>query len=544
MTDVITVMNLGWQYAPLVQEGTSIPCLRNVNCYVPQGDMVGIIGPTGSGKTTFTKILTGVAPHLTAGTITGFVRIAGMNMKTTSVSNLSRQIGYVSQNPIAQLFCTTVEQEIAFTLENRGVPVDQMRERVNRMLNMLHIEGIRHRDPRTLSVGEAERVAIASVLVAEPEVLILDEVTAPLDTEGKNTLFNVLDTMRKEHPMTVIMVDQDTTSMARWADSIFLMVGGEIIRRTTPVIFTRERALLESVGVTPPDADDTAPLALAADQRAHIQDPVISLDHVTVNYRDADPDQPPALDDVSLQLERGAFIGVTGANGSGKSTLANLLNGVIKPNSGTVTVDGKTMGHKSVGRRSRFVGVVEQNPDQQIICGSVRDEIAYGPRKLHLSDSEVRARVEEMVALFDLYPLEDVDPKTLSYGEKRAVSLASVLAMKTPVLVLDEPMAGLDRRLSSRLLGLLSRLNHDGVTVIMMSNDAQSIASYCTYLVRLDHGHVVDAGPILRQEPQPVQPTSIEEPVSTDQNRQHAKKSGRTSRSSSGRTRRTRKGGR
>lgn len=497
MNDVITVMKLGWQYAPLVPGAKAVTTLRNVSCYVQDGDFVGIIGPTGAGKTTLTRLLTGVAPHAMAGKITGFVRIAGMNMKTTSISNISRRVGYVCQNPQSQLFCTTVEQEIAYALENRGMPLEQMRARVASIMDMLHIDALRDRDPRTLSRGEAELVAIAAVLVTDPEVLILDEATSALDSHNKRLLFAVLDAMRRERSMSVVMVDQDTSGMAQWATSIFLMVGGEIIRRTTPQIFTRERALLESVGVTvPEESSKEIPLSVAG--QSAVQDAVVQFDHVSVAYPYTPSEQAPALQDVSLQLERGAFIGVTGANGSGKSTLASLLNGVIRPTEGRVLVNGTDIAKQSIGRMAHTVGVVEQNPDTQLICDTVREEIAYGPRKLKLSDADVRARVEEMIGLFDLYALEDVDPKSLSYGEKRAVTLASVLAMRPPVLVLDEPMSGLDQRLSSRLMGLLERINREGTTVIMVSNDTRALAGYCTHLVRLDNGQLVDAGPIVR----------------------------------------------
>nr|WP_231129420.1 ABC transporter ATP-binding protein [Bifidobacterium choloepi] len=488
-------MNLGWQYAPLLEGGQPVTGLSNVSCYVPEGYFTGVVGPTGAGKTTFTRALAGVIPHMLDGEMSGFVRIAGMNVKSTSVANISRKVAYVSQNPQWQLFASTVEEEIAFPLENRGMPLDEMKKHVDDVMDRLHIAGLRHRDPTTLSAGEAERVAIASALVAQPDVLVLDEATAALDADGKRDLFAAIADMRRTRKMAVMLVDQDTSGMARWADSIFLLVNGEIIRRTTPDIFVREQALLESVGVVTPQPDDQAPSwAVEKDRPADV---AIDLSHVSVDYPDALPGQAPALNDVSLEIARGSFTAVTGGNASGKSTLVRLFNGLVRPSHGSVTVAGRKVRRKSVGQMARVVGYVSQNPDEQLFCKTVRDEIAFGPQKLHLKDDEVRRRVNEMLGLFDLYAIEDIAPSSLSYGERRAVALAATLAMHPDILVLDEPTAGLDRRLSGRLLNILARLNREGTTIVMVTNDRVAIGRHCSHVVRLDGGNLVESGRIV-----------------------------------------------
>lgn len=491
MADIITVNKLGWQYAPLLDGGAPVTGLNNVSCYMPAGSFTGIIGPTGAGKTTLARALAGIVPHLAPGVMTGFVRVAGMNVKSTSVSDLSHRVGYVCQNPKDRLFAHSVGEEVAFALENRGIARDEMARRVDDTLAMLHIGALKRRDPATLSAGEAERVAIASALAAEPEVLVVDEATSALDARGRETLFSLLGRLRDERGLSVVLIDQDTAGIAGQADAVFLMVDGEIIRRTDTAIFEREKALLESVGVAPPR--EQGPVEGFVPRRHHdVDDPVIAIDHVSVQYPQADAGQPPALNDVTFQVPRGAFLGVTGPNGSGKSTLAGLLNGTVKPTLGRVDVAGMRTSRHAVGQMAQRVAVVRQNPDDMLVAQTVRDEIAFGPRKLRLGDEETRKRVEQMLGLFDLFSIEDADPRALSYGERRAVALACALAMKPDVLVLDEPTAGLDRRLSSRLMAMVRRLNAAGTTIVMISSDERLAAEHCSDLVRLDNGALAD----------------------------------------------------
>lgn len=288
-----------------------------------------------------------------------------------------------------------------------------------------------------------QRVAIAAALAAEPDVLILDEPTAALDPEGKQEVFDVLERIRQTRSMTVIMAEQDTEHIAYWADQVLFMVNGELVRNGDASLFVREKGLLESSGVQV--ADDPLPQVKAVQQgKKHKKDKknqperskdvVISLDHVSYQY-ERGGNASKALDDVTFDIERGSFIGLIGRNGSGKTTLAKHLNGLIRPTQGTVTVDGLDASKHSVGEMAAHVGFVFQNPDHQIFCSTTKEEIAFGPTALGLDGATVFKRVDEMLTLFDLHRYEDVSPATLGYGERRAVALSSVLAMRTPILV-------------------------------------------------------------------------------------------------------------
>ena len=359
VTDVITVMNLGWQYAPSSAHGTPRGALHDVSCYVAEGTLAGIVGPTGSGKSTLAQALTGIIPHILDGTLTGFIRVAGMNVKSTSVSNISAKVGYVPQNPVDLFVTNEVENEIAFPLENRGVAPDEIRSRVDEVLDRLHIEGLRHRDPRMLSEGEMMRVAIGSAIAAEPEVLILDEVLAVLDEDGAQDLYAILDDLMKRNHTSVVMIDLDTRWLREHADSVLVMVGGEVIRRTTREVFLREASLLESVGVSR-SRDDHTPLTIARLEPQDVTDPIIIFDHVYYLHPHSENSDAPQLRDVNLRIPRGSFVGVVGPNGSGKTTLLSMMNSQILPSRGHVIVDENDTAECRVRRMAREVAYLDQ----------------------------------------------------------------------------------------------------------------------------------------------------------------------------------------
>lgn len=517
---MITVRDLSWQYEPLVDGGKPVDSLKHVSFDIKSGSFVGVIGPTGAGKSTLCMALAGIIPNLADGTMTGLVEVNGMNTSRHSVSALSERIGYVQQDPEAQLFCASVEDEIAFPLENRGVAPDIIDKQIDVMLDLVGMTGYRKRVPTSLSGGQMQRVAIAAALAAEPDVLILDEPTAALDPEGKQEVFDVLERIRQTRSMTVIMAEQDTEHIAYWADQVLFMVNGELVRNGDASLFVREKGLLESSGVQV--ADDPLPQVKAVQQgKKHKKDKknqperskdvVISLDHVSYQY-ERGGNASKALDDVTFDIERGSFIGLIGRNGSGKTTLAKHLNGLIRPTQGTVTVDGLDASKHSVGEMAAHVGFVFQNPDHQIFCSTAKEEIAFGPTALGLDGATVFKRVDEMLTLFDLHRYEDVSPATLGYGERRAVALSSVLAIRTPILVLDEPTAGLDHRLAARFLGTIEKLNQRGVTIVMISHDMRAVYRYCTHVLELEDGKVVQYGPIDRSEAAQKQSRTIRKP--------------------------------
>ncbi len=499
VADIITVMNLGWAYAPASEGDDARTALHDVSCYVPRGGVIGVLGPSGSGKSTFAKALVGLVPHCTAGTLTGYARIADMNVKSTSVSNLSLRVGYVGQDPWGQTVGETVEEEIAFPLENRGVAPDEIRARVDEVLAMLHIEALRHRLTATLSAGELERVTIGSAIAAGPDVLILDEPSNTLDAQGCADLFAIVERMRENDHMTTLVVEQRTRELARHATGVFLMVGGEIIRRTGADIFEREGALLESVGVDVPRGEAPT-LTLADDEPTAARQTAVVFDHVALRHQGSAPDEPPALEDVTFAVERGSFVGVVGANGSGKSALLRLLDAQLRPQAGRVTVAGVDVAQRRTQQMARLVSYVGQDPSATLLGGTVREEIACGARVGGIRETDANARVNEMIRLFDLYGVEDTPVARLSSGQRRATALAAALASRTPVIALDEPLAGFDVRLRTRVLDALAEACERGTTVVMASVDVAAVDEYCTHAARLDAGRLVGYGRVAHGE--------------------------------------------
>ncbi|MBT1160959.1 energy-coupling factor ABC transporter ATP-binding protein [Bifidobacterium sp. SO1] len=504
---MIETRDLGWRYAPIVDGGHPITGLESITVAIHAGEFVGIVGPTGAGKSTLCMALAGIIPNLADGQMTGSVTVAGMNVRETTVAELSTRVGYVQQDPESQLFCASVEDEIAFPLENRGMDPALMDERIDDVLRLVGMEDYRTRIPTSLSGGQMQRVAIAAALAAEPDILILDEPTAALDPDGRREVFAALDTIRSRRNLTVVMAEQDTSHFPGRADRILVLDHGRLIEQGDVGLFSKQPELFERLGVALPGGPEPGLRIIADDATVPTgpeDDPIIVLDHVTYRYASGGrPDaasRPPALDDVTCTIPRGAFVGLIGHNGSGKTTLARHLNALLTPASGQVIVDGLDTREHSVGQMAAHVGFVFQNPDHQIFCATTREEIGFGPKALGGTPQQVDAAVDKAMRLFGLDRFADVSPATLGYGDRRAVALASVLAMGTPILVLDEPTAGLDRNLSARFLDTVAALNRNGTTVIMISHDMSAVARYCTHVMRMDDGRLAAYGRLERND--------------------------------------------
>lgn len=501
---IITANHLSWWYTPQTDDGEPVNALSDLDFSIRPGSFTGIIGPTGAGKSTLCMALAGIIPNPDDGTMHGTMTVAGHNTAECSVAELSNDVGYVQQDPESQLFCASVEDEIAFPMESRGIDPDLMDQRIDAVLHMVGMDGYRRRVPTSLSGGQMQRVAIAAALACHPRILVLDEPTAALDPEGTREVFRALDTIRRNRQLTVIMAEQDTDGLARYADHIMVLDCGSIVAQGDATLFSTHRDMLIELGVALPGRDPDPPAIVTDsenhdDQRAQSdaeqRPPAIRFDHVTYRYPEGG-NGTAALDDVSLAVGQGAFVGLIGRNGSGKTTLVRHLNGMLHPTAGEVTVDGLRVRGRRVGEMARHVGYAFQNPDHQIFCATTREEIAFGPLCLGVPREEISRRVERLLRRFRLEEAADQSPATLGYGQRRLVAFASVLAMETPILVLDEPTAGLDRRLSGMILDAASERNRHGVTMVMISHDMRAVRTYCTYLIELEDGHVHAAGPV------------------------------------------------
>jgi len=500
--------------------GGERPALRDVSLHLEAGELAFLMGRTGAGKSTLCLCLNGVIPAMQPGRFAGEVRIGGERISGRPVYEVARQVGMLFQDFEAQLLASDVEREVAFGLENAGMPREEMHRRVAEALEMVGLEGLRGRDPATLSGGQKQRLALAAVLAPQPSVLVLDEPTTDLDPMGKRELARILAEL-SGRGVTMLIAEHEATD-ALGAESIVALKGGEAAFDGAPTELLRDPPACRELGVLPlqmpelferlglqerPLTLEDAAAALQAkgwhldeaeceqlDAQAEAEgEPLIELDQVTFSYPGAGR---PALEDVTLAVDEGEFLVILGENGSGKSTLAKHLNGLLSPTSGTVRVAGTETRETSVRELAGWVGYLFQNPDHQIFASTVAEEVAFGPRNLGASRREVEERVARALELTELSGWEERDPFVLTKGERQRVALASVLACRPRVIVFDEPTTGLDGLQQRAMMDLLRRLNAEGHTIIVITHCTWAAAEYARRALVLDEGRLVADRPV------------------------------------------------
>lgn len=460
--------------------GSRAPALTGVDLEIGAGEMVVVMGASGAGKTTLAKLLNRTVPAFQPGELEGEVEIAGRRLGAESVADLAGTVGLVSQDFEAQLFATSVEQEVAFALEQFGVAPQEMRERVSEALSLVGLAGFERRDPGTLSGGEKQRLAIAGVLALRPRILVFDEPTTDLDPAGKEQVFDVLEGLRGRG-YTIVLIEHEPSAAER-ADRLVLMRGGRIAACDRPAALLSQPDRLEELGVRPPERlRRSRPCLPAAVGEALIE--VRDLVHVY-------PGGGRALDGVSLTIRRGEMLALVGHNGSGKTTLARHLNGLLKPTSGRVLLEGEDVSRIPLHRVAARVGYVFQDPDHQIFSATVRDEVVFGLRNFGVAGAELERRTAEAIRAVGLEGLEDADPFLLGKGDREQLAVASMLALRPQVLILDEPTTGLDYREQRQMLDLLAALNREGLTVVLITHSEWVVRDYARRVVRLRAGRI------------------------------------------------------
>ncbi len=536
----ISIANLHYAYpSPIVSE-EYIPVLHGVDLEVFTGELLAVMGRTGAGKSTLCLAINGIVPHTTGGRFRGHVIVQGDDTRFTPVAEMATRVGIVFQDPESQFFHMAVEDEIAFGLENLGIPPAEIETRIEWALHIVGMSAYRRRSPFHLSGGQKQRVAIAAALAMRPTILILDEPTSGLDPLGKRGVFQAVQQLTSQHPMTVVMVEQEAERIAEFSDRVAVLDAGRIAAVAPPRELFRDVERLHGWGLDVPQVSE---LSARINHRVHHPYPFINLEEsyadlvglaappttatniapISVSLSDGMrpiqrvvlrandvplPDAPSiiqvkdlvyrypaatdsALEGIRIDIHAGDFVAIVGQNGSGKTTLVKHFNGLYKPTAGQVLVDGRDTRDLSVAELARTVGFVFQNPDHQIFCRTTWEELAFGPRNLGMSGEMLSHRVEETLALFDLQAYADLPPATLSVGLRRKVSVAAVCAMRPRVLVLDEPTAGLDRSSALSLMALLRQLNAQGHTIVLVTHDMKLVTQFAYRTLVLDRGRVL-----------------------------------------------------
>jgi energy-coupling factor transport system ATP-binding protein len=526
----ILIRDLHYAYPPPQHGGAPVSVLRGVNLAIGAGEFVAVLGRVGAGKSTLCMTLNGLVPHATGGVFRGDVTVLGRNTKTHPIADLARSAGLVFQDPEMQLTQMRVEDELAFGPENLGVPTGEIEERVTWALEAVGLAGYRDRSPLLLSGGEKQRVAIAAMLAMRPQVLALDEPTANLDPAGKAAIFNLLARLARERQITIVLATQELERVARYAQRVVVLHDGVIALDDTPAAIFAQAPLLREWGIGAPQLAELASLLTEQTGRPHRflrmgeayaqlrgelkagasylsqgsgvrgqesgvsgrEEPQLALEQVSFSYLDG----TATLRDISLSVAAGEFVALLGANGSGKTTLAKHLNGLLKPTTGCVRVNGRDTRPLRVAELARTVGYVFQNPDHQIFAATVEEEIAFGLHLQSLSAAEVTARVDWALAAFGLEPHRASPPALLGWGQRRQVAVAAVLATRPRALVLDEPTGGLDARSQDELMAAVTDFNRAGGAVILITHNMRLVAEYASRAVVMAGGRVAfDAAP-------------------------------------------------
>ena len=494
------------------------PALGRVNFTAAAGEMVGVMGASGAGKSTLAKCLNRIVPEFEGGAFTGLVRIGGRSLDGARVCEVAPRVGMVFQDFEAQLFSTNVAHEVAFAMEQIGMERGEMVRRIGPALAAVGLAGFEHRDPTSLSGGEKQRLAIASVLALSPSVIVLDEPTTDLDPEGKAEIFALIRSLR-EQGFSLIVIEHEA-EVLRGADRLVLLREGEIIAEGAPHDLMTRLELLEECGVHPPDLNRVLAKSGVAAHAASVDEaealirralpklgaarassasadepsmdaapanganPLVEVRALSFNY----PDGPSVLDSIDLRIAPGEFVAIIGQNGSGKTTLAKHLVGLLHPTAGAVMLNGRDRTAMLAAETAAEVGYVFQNPDHQIFAATVEDEVAFGPRNFNLAPDEIQRRCDEVLRAVGLQDARALDPFLLSKGERQRLAVASVLALRPRLLILDEPTTGLDYREQRRMMALVSELNREGIAIVMITHTPWLVAEYARRVVLIRRG--------------------------------------------------------
>ncbi len=514
---VIVLAGFGFRHA-----GSDRPALTDVTLEVRAGEYLGVLGATGAGATTLLTALDGVVPQLVRGESSGTVSVLGHDPRTVPVPDQARHVGIVFDDPELATTQASVADEVAFGLENLGVPRAEMDARIGAALLAVGLAGFEDREPATLSGGELQRLAIGCALVTGPSILVLDEPSANLDPAGRRALYGIVRRLNREHGVTVVVADQDPAGLAADATRLVVLDRGRVVADGPPGIIlgspaslrrhgvrsTDAAALGDALGVAQPVPTAVPEVArLLTRRRAtgsmpeHLPEPpahaageaVLDIRDVTFRYPGADR---PAVASVTLRAGPGEVVGIVGANGSGKTTIGRLVNGLLRPQQGRISVDGMDTAAHPVRTLAAHVGSVFQDPAQQLFASTVADELALGPRALGVSEARIGERVRELAQALELDELLPRHPLRLGRAERKLVALAAVLAMRPRVLVLDEPTTGADLRLAGIIEARIRASAGEGTMVLVASHDMAFLGRVASRLAVMDTGRVVAEGPI------------------------------------------------
>lgn len=492
--------------------------LKDISFDIAKGEKVLILGPSGSGKSTLAQCLNGIIPNIHKGQAQGQVRIDGQDIFKQSIYDKSQLVSTVLQDPDGQFIGLTVAEDLAFALENDCADQSEMKDKVVLWAERLDLTSLLNHRPQDLSGGQKQRVSLAGVLIDESPILLFDEPLANLDPKSGQETIDLIDKIHKEVGATTIIIEHRLEDVLyRPVDRILLVDDGELLFNGSPDELLSSTLLLEN-GIREPlyvtvlrqlgfdtrsaqnlsklDALDLSDLALPdrvlKDKKDSSSDSILKVERLSVSYGD----NPAIIEDLSFSLKKGERLAIVGKNGAGKSTLAKALCGFV-PSQGKLTYKGQDISQDSIAERSERIGFVLQNPNQMISQTMIFDEVALGLRLRGIEEAEVEERVYEVLKTCGLYSFRKWPISALSFGQKKRVTIASILVLKPEIIILDEPTAGQDYKTYTDIMNFLDSLQKQGHTIVMITHDMQLMLEYSDRCLVVVEGKIIaDDNPV------------------------------------------------
>lgn len=517
MEPIIEFKDFSFKYAAQKQ-----PTIKNINLTINKGEKILIAGLSGCGKSTLGNCINGLIPFVYEGKIDGSLKIKGKETKNLSIPELSKMVGTVLQDSDGQFVGLSVGEDIAFSLENDCTSLGDMKKRVLETAKKVEMEDFLSVEPSALSGGQKQRVALAGVMVDDVDILLFDEPLANLDPATGKTTIELIDEISKNTGATVIIIEHRIEDVLwRNVDRVILVKDGEIIADKKPDELLSSN-MLHDAGVREPlyitackyagieisedkhpgyihdfilneeDKEKLKKWAKENDSKTIItNDPILEIKNLTFSYTGIKNN----IDDVSMVVNKGEMLAIVGKNGAGKSTLSKLLMGFEKEDAGQILLEGRDIKDDTIYERGRQIGLVLQNPNQMICSTMIYDEVAFCLRNEGLKEDEIKPRVEEALKICGLYEFRNWPISALSYGQKKRVTIASILVTKPKIIVLDEPTAGQDYRHYTEIMEFLEDLHKNGQTIVMITHDMHLMTEYCTRSVAILNGKKIFDGP-------------------------------------------------
>ena len=491
------------------------PTLNNINLTIYEGEKVLIVGPSGSGKSTLSNCINGIVPFSNEGKISGSLKVKGKETKEMSIFELSNSVGTVLQDPDGQFIGLTVGEDIAFKLENDCVSQEEMKEKVKIVSEIVGIDTHLNAAPYSLSGGQKQRVTLAGVMVGDVDILLFDEPLASLDPATGKSAIELIDQIQKETKKTILIIEHRLEDVLHCAvDRVIVVNNGEIAADITPAELLSSNILSETgireplyitalkyagCTITPemkPEHIDTLNIDLcreklktwyeetSEEEKQTTGEAILEMKDVKFSYESG----KEILHGVSFKVNKGEMVSIVGRNGAGKSTISKLICGFYKPTEGQILFDGRDLINDTIKERAEKIGIVMQNPNQMISKTMIFDEVALGLKVRGVPEEEIKNRVFETLKICGLYEFRNWPISALSFGQKKRVTIASILVLNPEVIILDEPTAGQDFKHYTEIMEFLKELNKKGVTIVMITHDMHLMLEYTNRAIVLSNG--------------------------------------------------------